>query len=106
MGDPWTRDMVVAQPLEAKLTPTSPFFGTAPTTGFVFTGLGALPQYGWTSGAAEEGKEAVPLRVRFHRTGFQTLRLFVGHPGIRVDTAWLSVTQTSRPAARLMPADR
>lgn len=84
----------------------SPFFGTAVTTGFVFTGLGALPQYGWTSGSSEEGKEAVPLRVRFHRTGFQTLRLFVGHPSIRVDTVWLSATQTSRPAARQVPPER
>jgi hypothetical protein len=106
IGDSWTRDMVVAQPLDAKLTPTSPFFGAAVTTGFVFTGLGALPQYGWTSGAAEEGKEAVPLRVRFHRPGFQTLRLFVGHPGIRVDTVWLSASQIARPSPRQAPPER
>ncbi|HEX7901726.1 MAG TPA: FecR family protein [Planctomycetota bacterium] len=106
MGDPWTRDFLVVQPLDAKLTPTSPFFGAAVTTGSVFSGLGALPQYGWTSGHAEEGKDFVPLRVRFHRAGFQTLRLFVGHPGIRVDTVWLSATQTAKPAPRAVPPER
>jgi hypothetical protein len=108
-GDPWTRDFLLVQALDAKLTPASPFFGTAPTTGYVVTGLGAMSQYGWVSGGVtDETKDAGPpvVRVRFQRAGFQTLRLFAVHPGIRVDAVWLSVTQTAKPAARVLPPER
>ena len=103
-GDPWTRDYLTVHPLDAKLSHSSPFFGTAPTTAFVFTGLGAVSAYAWLSGAAEEGRaEAAPLRVKFTRTGFQTLRLYSDNPGIRVDAVWLSASQPQRPAARAFP---
>lgn len=101
-GDPWLRDFLVVHPVDCKLNQPSPFFGTAPTTAFVMTGLGALNTFAWTSG--EEGK-AEPLRVRFQRAGFQTLRLFTGHPGIRVDALWLSATQAVKPAPRQFPRD-
>ena len=99
-GDPWNRDFLVLHPMDGKLNQPSPFFGTAPTTAFVMTGLGAQNAFGWSSG--EEGKSE-PLRFRFSRTGFQTLRLFVGHPGIRVDAVWLSASQVAKPGPRVFP---
>lgn len=103
-GDPWTRDMLTVHPFEARLNQPSPFFGAAPTSAFVTTGLGALPAYAWASGHAEDGRpDPLPLRVRFLRTGFQTLRLYVGHPGIRVDAVWLSAAQPQRPGPRVFP---
>ncbi len=99
-GDPWNRDFLVLHPVDGKLSQPSPFFGTAPTTAYVMTGLGALSTFAWSSG--EEGKSE-PLRFRFSRTGFQTLRLFVGHPGIRVDAVWLSASQAAKPGPRVLP---
>ncbi len=103
-GDPWTRDFLTVHPQDCKLSHPSPFFGTAPTTGYVFNGLGAVSTYGWVSGSTEEGRaEGPPLRVKFNRTGFQTLRLLVDHPGIRVDAVWLSASQLSKPGPRVFP---
>lgn len=102
-GDPWTRDMVTIEPTRAVLSQKSPFFGTAPTTAWVVTGVAATPGFTWISGHGEEGKTEPALTVRFHESGFQNLRLYVGHPWVRVDAIWLSATQKTRPAAKQLP---
>jgi outer membrane biosynthesis protein TonB len=103
-GDPWNRDMVTLEPTRAVLSQKSPFFGAAPTTAYVFTGVASTPGYTWMSGHGEEAKaEAPPLTVKFAETGWQNIRVYVGHPCIRVDTIWLSTTQKTRPSARQLP---
>ncbi|HLY11094.1 MAG TPA: FecR family protein [Planctomycetota bacterium] len=103
-GDPWTRDMVTLEPTRAVLSQKSPFFGALPTTAYVFTGVAATPGYTWMNGHGEEAKaEAAPLTVKFAETGWQNLRIYVGHPWVRVDTIWLSVTQKTRPSAKQAP---
>ncbi|MBV8880090.1 MAG: hypothetical protein JO332_09015, partial [Planctomycetaceae bacterium] len=103
-GDPWTRDMVTIEPTRAVLSQKSPFFGAAPTTAYVFTGVAATPGYTWMSGHGEEGKaETPPLTVKFAETGWQNIRVYVGHPWVRVDTLWLSTTQKTRPSAKQTP---
>ena len=47
--------------------------------------------------------EDAPITIRFNETGPQALRIFVGHPSVRIDSVWLSATQKSRPAAKLLP---
>jgi hypothetical protein len=102
-GDPWTRDMMTIEPTRAAMSQKSPFFGAAPTTAWVVTGVAASPGYSWISGHGEEGKIEPPLVVKFHETGFQTLRVYVGHPWVRLDAIWLSATQKTRPPAKLVP---
>jgi len=56
------------------------------------------------SGHGEEAKaETPPLTVKFAESGWQNLRVYVGHPWVRVDTIWLSATQKTRPSARQLP---
>lgn len=103
-GDPWNRDMVTLEPTRAVLSQKSPFFGAAPTTAYVFTGVAVTPGYTWMGGHGEEAKaEAPPLTVKFAETGWQNIRVYVGHPWVRVDTIWLSATQKTRPPARQLP---
>jgi hypothetical protein len=103
-GDPWNRDMVTIEPTRATLSQKSPFFGAAPTTAYVFTGVSATPGYTWMNGHGEEAKaEAPPLTVKFAETGWQNIRVYVGHPWVRVDTIWLSATQKTRPSAKQAP---
>lgn len=102
-GDPWNRDMVTIEPLRATLSQKSPFFGAMPTTAWVVTGVSATPGYSWISGHGEPGKTDPPLVLKFAETGIQTLRVFVGHPWVRLDAIWLSATQKGRPPAKLIP---
>jgi hypothetical protein len=102
-GDPWNRDMVTIEPTRVTMSQKSPFFGAAPTTAYVVTGVSATPGYTWISGHGEEGKVEPPLIVKFHETGFQNIRVYVGHPWVRIDAIWLSATQKTRPAAKLLP---
>jgi hypothetical protein len=102
-GDPWNRDMVTIEPLRATMNQKSPFFGAMPTTAWVVTGVAATPGYTWMSGHGENGKSDPPLTVKFADTGFQTLRVYVGHPWVRLDAVWLSATQKSRPPAKWIP---
>jgi ferric-dicitrate binding protein FerR (iron transport regulator) len=102
-GDPWNRDMVTIEPTRAALSQKSPFFGAAPTTAWVVTGVAVTPGYSWISGHGEEGKVEPPLVVKFNETGFQTLRVYVGHPWVRLDAIWLSATQKTRPPAKQVP---
>lgn len=101
-GDPWLREMVVLEPQNAELSHKSPFFGTAPTTAFVFGGIASYAGYGYATPLLEGGREAV-LTVRFRETGWQTLRAFTGHPSIRIDAVWLSAGQVSKPPHRQPP---
>jgi hypothetical protein len=102
--DPWNRDMVTIEPTRAVLSQKSPFFGAAPTTAYVFTGVAATPGYTWMSGHGEEAKaEAAPLTVKFAESGWQNIRVYVGQPWVRVDTLWLSTTQKTRPPAKQAP---
>jgi len=56
------------------------------------------------SGSGEEAKaEAPPLTVKFAESGWQNIRVYVGHPWVRIDTLWLSTTQKTRPPARHVP---
>jgi outer membrane biosynthesis protein TonB len=103
-GDSWNRDMVTIEPTRAVLSQKSPFFGAAPTTAYVFTGVASTPGYTWMSGHGEETKaDAPPLTVKFAETGWQNIRVYVGHPWVRVDTLWLSATQKTRPPAKQLP---
>ncbi|HZE98551.1 MAG TPA: FecR family protein [Planctomycetota bacterium] len=103
-GDPWTRDLVTIEPTRCVLSQKSPFFGAAPTTAYVFTGVAATPGYTWLSGHGEETKaEAPPLTVKFNEPGWQNIRVYVGNPWVRIDTIWLSTTQKTRPPARQAP---
>jgi ferric-dicitrate binding protein FerR (iron transport regulator) len=104
-GDAWLRDQVVVEPVNAKLSRRCEKFGAAPTSAYVFTGVAAAQAgYSWLSGHGEAWKvEDPPITVRFKETGLQTLRLFVGHPWVRVDSIWLSATQKQRPASKLLP---
>ena len=103
-GDSWTRDMVTIEPTRAVLNQPSTFFGTAPTTAFVITGVAATPGYTWMSGHGEDPKaDALPLTVRFAETGPQNIRLYVDHPWVRIDAIWLSATQKTRPSAKQLP---
>jgi hypothetical protein len=103
-GDPWNRDMVTIEPTRAVLSQKSPFFGAAPTLAYVFTGVAVTPGFTWMSGHGEEGKaEGPPLTVRFAETGPQNIRVYVGHPWVRVDAIWLSATQKTRPPAKQLP---
>lgn len=102
-GDPWNRDMVTIEPTRATLSQKSPFFGAAPTTAWVVTGAAATPGFTWVSGHGQEGKVEPPLVVKFRETGFQNIRLYVGHPWVRVDAIWLSATQKTRPAPKVLP---
>jgi FecR protein len=102
-GDPWNRDMVTIEPTRVTMSQKSPFFGAAPTTAYVVTGVSATPGYSWISGHGEEGKVEPPLVAKFHETGFQNIRIYVGHPWVRIDAIWLSATQKSRPSAKQVP---
>jgi ferric-dicitrate binding protein FerR (iron transport regulator) len=103
-GDPWNRDMVTIEPLRSIMSQKSPFFGAAPTTAWVVTGVSATPGFTWISGHGDLEKAAEPpLVVRFQETGFQNIRLYVGHPWVRVDAVWLSATQKTRPNPRFTP---
>ncbi len=102
-GDPWNRDMVTIEPTRVTMSQKSPFFGAAPTTAYVVTGVSATPGYSWISGHGEEGKVEPPLIVKFHETGFQNIRLYVGQPWVRIDAIWLSATQKTRPSAKQVP---
>jgi hypothetical protein len=102
-GDPWNRDMVTIEPTRVTMSQKSPFFGAAPTTAYVVTGVSATPGYSWISGHGEEGKVEPPLIVKFHETGFQNIRVYVGHPWVRIDAIWLSATQKTRPYAKQIP---
>jgi hypothetical protein len=103
-GDPWLRDMVTIEPTRATMNQKSPFFGAAPTTAWVVTGVASTPGFSWVSGSGEEAKaQAPPLVVKFNETGFQNIRLYVGHPWVRVDAIWLSATQKTRPNAKVVP---
>ena len=44
-----------------------------------------------------------PLIAKFHETGFQNIRVYVGHPWVRIDAIWLSATQKTRPSAKQVP---
>jgi hypothetical protein len=107
-GDPWTRDMVTIEPRRAVMNQKSPFFGTAPTNAWVVTGAAATSGFTWVSGSGEEARlKEPPLTVKFNETGFQDIRLFVGHPWVRVDAIWLSATQKTRPNAKAVaPAEK
>jgi len=95
---------VTLEPTRAVLSQKSPFFGASPTTAYVFTGVAATPGYTWMNGHGEEAKaEAPPLTVKFAETGWQNIRVYVGHPWVRVDTIWLSATQKTRPSAKQAP---
>ena len=102
-GDPWNRDMVTIEPTRVTMSQKSPFFGAAPTTAYVVTGVSATPGYSWISGHGEEGKVEPPLVVKFNETGFQNIRVYVGHPWVRIDAIWLSATQKTRPSAKQIP---
>ena len=102
-GDPWTRDMVTIEPTRATMSQKSPFFGAAPTNAWVVTGVSVTPGFSWVSGSGELTKLDPPLVVKFHETGMQNLRVYVGHPWVRVDTVWLSSTQKTRPNAKFAP---
>jgi hypothetical protein len=103
-GDAWLRDQVVVEPVGARLSRRCEKFGAGPASAYVFTGVAALPGFAWLSGHGEAWKvEDAPITVRFKETGMQTLRLFVGHPSVRVDSVWLSATQKSRPPAKVYP---
>ena len=43
--------------------------------------------------------EDEPLMVKFHETGFQNIRVYVGQQWVRIDAIWLSATQKTRPSA-------
>jgi ferric-dicitrate binding protein FerR (iron transport regulator) len=102
-GDPWTRDIVTFEPLRVTMSQKSAFFGAAPTTAWVVTGVSVTPGYTWISATGEAGKAEPPLTMKFHETGFQTLRLYVVHPWVRVDAIWLSATQKTRPPFKQLP---
>jgi len=102
-GDPWNRDMVTIEPTRATMSQKSPFFGAAPTTAYVVTGVSATPGYSWISGHGEEGKVEPPLVVKFNESGFQNIRVYVGQPWVRIDAIWLSATQKTRPSAKQVP---
>jgi outer membrane biosynthesis protein TonB len=103
-GDKWLREMVTLDPQNCAMSQKSPFFGTAPTNAYVFTGLASWSGYGWSSGTVEEGKpDKEPIVLKFHKTGPQTLRIFTAHPSIRIDAVWLSARQQTRPPAKQLP---
>ncbi|MBI3854804.1 MAG: FecR domain-containing protein [Planctomycetes bacterium] len=102
-GDPWNRDLVTIEPTRAAMSQKSPFFGSAPTTAWVVTGVATTPGFSWISGHGEEGKVEPPLVVKFNETGMQNLRIYVGHPWVRIDAIWLSAVQKSRPTAKQVP---
>jgi ferric-dicitrate binding protein FerR (iron transport regulator) len=103
-GDKWTREMVTLEPGGCTLSVKSSFFGAAPTTAYVFTGLSNYSGYAWSSGSYDEGKPEPPaIVVRFKTTGLQTLKLYTVQPSIHVDAIWLSSRQSSRPAPRFLP---
>jgi hypothetical protein len=103
-GDRWLRDQVTVEPQNCTLSQRSAFFGQAPTTAYVFTGISTWNGYAWAGGVHEESKpEPAPLTVRFTRTGVQTLRLFTVQPSIRIDAVWLSARQAARPPGRQFP---
>ncbi len=103
-GDKWLREMATVDPRDCAMSQKSPFFGTAPTNAFVFTGLASWNGYAWSSGAFDEGKpDKEPIVLRFHKTGPQTIRVYTVHPSIRIDSIWLSTRQAARPAARTIP---
>lgn len=103
-GDPWLRDMVTIEPLRATMNQKSAFFGAAPTTAWVVTGAAATPGFTWISSHGEEARANVPpISVKFAESGFQNIRLFTGHPWVRVDAIWLSATQKTRPGPKIVP---
>jgi hypothetical protein len=103
-SDKWLRDLVTVEPQGCTMSQKSPFFGAAPTTAYVFTGLSSWNGYAWSSGSVEEARpDKEPILVRFQKTGTQTLRLFTVHPSIRIDCIWLSARQASRPPAKSFP---
>jgi hypothetical protein len=103
-GDPWLRDAVTIEPLKGTMNQRSPFFGAAPTTAWVVTGAAATPGFTWISSHGDAERANVPpISVKFHETGFQTIRLFTGQPAVRVDAIWLSATQKTRPGPKVLP---
>jgi hypothetical protein len=103
-GDPWLRDAVTIEPLRATMNQRSPFFGAMPTTAWVVTGAAATPGFTWISSHGDEPRTNVPpISVKFIESGMQTIKLFVGHPSVRVDAIWLSATQKTRPGPKAVP---
>jgi outer membrane biosynthesis protein TonB len=103
-GDHWLRDQLVVEAVGAKLGRKSePFAGSSPSA-YLFTGIAAYTGYLWISGHGEAWNlDDPPITVRFPRTGPQTVRLFTGHPSVRVEALWLSSSQRTRPPGKLVP---
>jgi hypothetical protein len=103
-GDPWTRDFLTVASAGAEFNQKCRFFGTSGETAFLVAGFSKFSGFGWIGGFVENpAVEGPPLTIRFAKPGLQTLRLYVAHPSIRVDSVWLSATQVSRPGAKQLP---
>jgi ferric-dicitrate binding protein FerR (iron transport regulator) len=67
---------------------------------YSYTGFFHYSGYGWIGGRGEFGKaDAVPLSIRFARSGPQSLKIYVLQAPAWIDAVWLSATQKTRPEA-------
>lgn len=95
----FSHDAVIVEVPQCVLTdaPASAFknfFG--PQRAF-FNGYGHRPGYCWIGGDGDNGRDEIPVQVRFPGYGRQTVKVYVSEGLFRLDTIWISATQKTRP---------
>jgi len=63
----------------------------------LFNGFMHQSGYGWVGSDSDQGRDSVPVTVRFSKPGRQILRLYSWESPLRIDAIWLSATQKTRP---------
>jgi hypothetical protein len=96
-GNRGDNDEVALMAVSGAFDPKCPFMGRYGGSGFVFTGFSSNPGYGWIGGTDEAKGAPSQAVIRFFRPGLQILRLYAVECPMRVDSIWLSTTQTTKP---------
>lgn len=95
----FTSELAV-EPANAQLSLADGQAALAGDNAYSYTGFFHFPGYGWIGGRGELAKgDAVPLSIRFSRSGPQTLKIYVLQAPTWLDAVWLSATQKTRPEA-------
>ena len=94
--DPLTSDHLLLVVPESVVVPSPPG-GASLGAHADYNGFSEHPGYWWGGGNDYPAPVDLPVRVRFSRSGLQTLKLYAWEGPMRVDAIWLTVTQKSRP---------
>jgi len=95
----FSHDAVILEIPQSVVTegPASAFKGFYGPQRAFFNGFGNKPGYCWIGGDGDNGRDEMPVVVRFARYGRQTIRIYTSEGLFRLDTVWISATQKTRP---------